>query len=137
MSNNIRPFNYLEIIEFTNLYNQLPIDIRGYVHPPDSVRLYWDSGLPSSVLGSYKWHKKSIFMNPMFIGLEKMAIGTLCHELHHSYQHSKLGSVKFALYSIPVIRRFMLEESAWKIEKAVDKFFGNESLNSENPGWFV
>jgi len=69
-------------------------------------------------------------------GQWKHSASTLCHELRHIHQRRRMGAFLFTLASIPVIRRFTLEASAWSNERVADELLGFKGLNSDEIPFF-
>lgn len=100
------------------------------------VNLRWKK-LPIDVLGQFsKWSPDDITLNTEYFDMKEMLISTAIHELHHMYQYRVMGRVAFSLASIPILRRFTLEKSAWTIERKADELQGLEGLNDDSIPWF-
>lgn len=109
-------------------------DMRSIMIP--DVNLKWKK-MSSDVLGKFsKWDKDSVTLNSEYYEMKEMLISTAIHELHHMYQYRVMGPFLFSLASIPIVRRFTLEKTAWEIERQADQIQGLEGLNDDTIPWF-
>jgi len=100
--------------------------------------MVWDESYSDKdILGSFHWFSpNTIKLSMSMRDFPKMTVPTLCHELRHMYQYQKYKLPLYILASIPVLRRFTLEKSAWEVEKEAEKVLGMEGLNADSVPWF-
>ena len=108
------------------------------VASPQSVKLMWeDSYETSGTLGSFHPFRNSgaVLLSTSLREVGDMVVPTACHELRHVQQYRNMGLLLFLLSSLPLLRHFTLEKSAWKVERACEKLLGMEGLNSDSIPW--
>ena len=93
---------------------------------PDFSRIRWGR-LRESVLGQYSHIRKRITLNIRYRPTPEYLVSTLCHELHHRWQHETMGA-KYILLANFITRDRYLEGTAREIERKVDKLLGMDGL---------
>lgn len=134
MSENATPKEMLEFARIIGDMGELPHPI----HPVVQSRIVWEDYGDSGILGSFTWWKgvNVVRLSDTLRMSLDMAVPTLCHELRHVYQYDAMGTILYMLASIPVLRRFTLEKSAWKVERAAEDNLGMTGFNGDSIPWF-
>jgi hypothetical protein len=98
-------------------------------HPianPDWTSIGW-AKMGESVLGKYHHGKRTIELNESMRNVPEFLVSTLCHELHHQWQHETMGW-RYWLACSFLTRDFILERSAREVENAVDGYMNMSGL---------
>ena len=104
-----------------------------------TVKVRWDDQCGhNGVLGHYRpvLEPDVICLSSFLQGQWKLAAATACHELRHVQQRRDMGLILFTLASIPVVRRFALEASAWSNERVADELLGFKGMNDDEIAFF-
>jgi len=100
---------------------------------PSGVKIYWNEKYDANngILGSFDWKKPSE-INLIHYGKDapEMLVSVVAHELHHKWQFGKYGVLYFIM-AIPLLREFLLEKTADKVEKAMDELMEDEEFIKE------
>lgn len=98
-----------------------------------AFNIEWKKMKPGNI-GCYSHLKKKLYINeehrddPV-----EFLISTVGHELHHMWQHQKMGMFYFLL-CIPPLRFMFLEPSAIDLERKIDEMMGMGGIRDEDKG---
>lgn len=128
-----------EMVEFAGFLSDISHLLPHQIEPLGGIDIEWDDECgENGVLGYYRplSDPDTVVLAEMLKGQGKIAVPTLCHELRHVRQRREMGPLLFALASIPIVRGFTIERSAWEVEKAAEQALGMEGLNSDHIPFF-
>lgn len=109
------------------------------IAPLAGVKVRWDDQCgEKGILGHCSPVREPdvVCLSTLLQGQWKLAAATMCHELRHIQQRRERGALLFILSSIPVVRRFALEASAWSVERVADELLGFKGMNDDSIPFF-
>ena len=95
---------------------------------PNWRRTGWGR-MRDSVLGKYNHITRRVVLNAKYRDMPDYLISTLCHELHHQWQHETMGA-RYVLLANFLTRDRFLEVTAREVENAADKSIGMEGMRN-------
>jgi hypothetical protein len=106
--------------------------LRAMCKLPHSISVpCWDktgwAKMRNSILGKYNHITRRVTLNIKYRHSPEYLFSTLCHELHHKWQHETMGA-RYVLLANFITRDRYLERTAREVEKAADKLIRMEGL---------
>jgi hypothetical protein len=82
-----------------------------------------------SVLGKYNHWTRRVTLNIKYRSTPEFLVSTLCHELHHKWQHDSWG-FRYVLLCNFLTRDKFIEVTAREVENAADEYMGMGGLRN-------
>lgn len=115
---------------FVDLVSQAIPHLPYPIADPNSVDMYWNDKFnpDNGIMGSFNWVRPhELDLNVDGKSSMELMVSTVAHELHHKWQLSHYKVIYYIML-LPVVRQFLLEKTAKKVELKVDDLIESQKI---------